>query len=368
MNRLGRLFISLLVFLFLFSLSNYTHAATILVSDSFDRPDNSSTLGSADTGQTWQYYDQTWGIYNNQAQQTGGVIDGGFAYVDAGQSDVEASATIEKTTNYEGIIARANPADGSYLFIQVSGGGYGYQVVEYYGNAGGYSIIASSDQITPQGGDVLKAVLRGPDVTIEVNGTQIIDTTSSLNENSTYFGINGQSDPDDLLDNFLVTTVDPFDTEYSSLSSTINPGALSFILPSSITFSSSGVGTIPQTTLGNLTISDLTGSGNGWHVSVSASQFASGSHKLPLGSLTLYAPSSITVNGDSTSTLPKKKSGSPWIIDNGSSPTVLSAAVDAGMGSYTVKFPAKALTLSIPSSTYAGTYTSTLTWQLISGP
>lgn len=146
--------------------------------------------------------------------------------------------------------------------------------------------------------------------------------------------------------------------------------------------------------LGSLVAVDATGTGQGWNITVSASQFteqlssgASGTPlTLPTGSLKLTPPSSITgvaiIQSDqpTISTPPNNVSTSPVTIDNGnaSGVKVVSATTKNGMGAYLIRFPANALTLTLnPATTYvdsthypgsATPYSTTLSWQINVGP
>lgn len=120
-------------------------------------------------------------------------------------------------------------------------------------------------------------------------------------------------------------------------------------------------------TVGDVNETDLTGTGAGWHVTVKASQFASGSYSLPVGSLQLAAPTAITKTGGTTSAAPVTQTGAPWVIDTASAVPVLSAATGTGMGTYTSTFGGN-LSLTVPANAYAGTYSSTLDWQIITAP
>lgn len=156
----------------------------------------------------------------------------------------------------------------------------------------------------------------------------------------------------------------------------IQKGSLSIAKPTAIPFPSvrlTGSKHSISTNLSDFVITDATGSGDGWHVVVSASQLQDAAgHQLPKGSLQLLAPDKVTVTGGTTSPKPTVKSG-PWLIDNGSY-SVLSAAKNQGMGKYTVAFPTNALNLTLnPASVFVGsggssTYTSTITWTVVTGP
>jgi hypothetical protein len=126
-------------------------------------------------------------------------------------------------------------------------------------------------------------------------------------------------------------------------------------------------GTVRTTTatMGAFTVTDSRGAGAGWNVTVQASQFTSGSHMLPLGSISMPQPSVVKGTPQSTG-LPTILTG-PWAIDSAGAIKIASAAADgSGQGSYI--FTTGLLTLSVPANTYAGTYTSTVTVSVITGP
>ena len=118
----------------------------------------------------------------------------------------------------------------------------------------------------------------------------------------------------------------------------------------------------PTAALATFSVSDLTGTGAGWHVTAGATQFTGASHSLAVGSLELSQPT-VAANG-TTSADPTINIG-PYTIDNGAV-TIASAAVGAGMGNY--DFSATTLTLAIPADVYADTYTSTVTITVVTGP
>ncbi|WP_017381812.1 WxL domain-containing protein [Paenisporosarcina sp. TG-14] len=119
--------------------------------------------------------------------------------------------------------------------------------------------------------------------------------------------------------------------------------------------------------INSFTITDATGSGAGWNVSVAATQFMDGTGLKPLaaGALGLAAPAVTLVedNSDPISTI----TTSSGIIDNGVAVEILSAALNGGKGSYSIASIPMTLTL-MPKEVYAGTYTSTITTSLTTGP
>lgn len=116
-------------------------------------------------------------------------------------------------------------------------------------------------------------------------------------------------------------------------------------------------------------ITDARGTGAGWNVSVSATQFSHDvrTEKLAAGALGLAAPTVTKV--DENSDLVTTISTLSGTIDNDTAIPVkiLSAAVDGGKGSYSSALIPMTLTL-MPKEVYAGTYTSTITATLTATP
>jgi hypothetical protein len=131
-------------------------------------------------------------------------------------------------------------------------------------------------------------------------------------------------------------------------------------------------------------VDDATGSGLGWHVTASATTFTTGTAALPnsgtfvtTGSTTSVispnAPSPVCSSG-ATCLLPTNTSTYPIAFTTAAtSPTALTiydAAALTGLGSIIIGGGANPVGwwLNVPSSAVAGTYTSTVTLQIISGP
>lgn len=133
-------------------------------------------------------------------------------------------------------------------------------------------------------------------------------------------------------------------------------------------------GTTQSVTAGldGFTVDDARGTGEGWHVTAQATQFAevnsSGVYvllgkTLPASSLEMSAPT-VAANG-TTSPVPSITPG-PYTLDGGSAVKIASAAVNTGMGSY--DFTATTLTLTVPPRAYARTYRSDVTISVASAP
>jgi hypothetical protein len=127
-------------------------------------------------------------------------------------------------------------------------------------------------------------------------------------------------------------------------------------------------------------VDDATGSGAGWHVTVSATQFATGGGSpLLLGNTGTFSTNGNTSSAASTSqptaacstgatcTTPTNTTSYPVAITTGASPvTIYDTAVSSGLGSITVG--PVGWWLYLPANTLPGTYTSTVTLELISAP
>lgn len=179
---------------------------TVLVSDSFNRANSTTTLGSTDsynggTAKTWQATIGTYGITNNTAYEVSGTADSSIAYVDAGASDVTVTATMSGTMT--GLLAlRINATNKSYISLQAKS--TGYYCYWYSGSA--WTTLASTSQ-KPVSGDVLKVTLNAGTLTFYVNGTQLFTNSNSAlsnNQTQTLFGFSGQAATGNTFDNFEV--------------------------------------------------------------------------------------------------------------------------------------------------------------------
>lgn len=147
---------------------------------------------------------------------------------------------------------------------------------------------------------------------------------------------------------------------------TVTGGSLGITNPSAANFSATieGAAQDVDAALATFTVSDLTGTGAGWHVTAQASRFTSTTPRsLATGSLKMSQPT-VQANG-TTSSDPTIATG-PYTIDNGSAVQIASADTDEGMGIY--DFSATTLTLSLPANVYADAYASTVTISVVTAP
>jgi hypothetical protein len=170
---------------------------------------------------------------------------------------------------------------------------------------------------------------------------------------------------------------------------TVTGGSLTLTSPSALAWSTTLTGLDQQlvdTTAGHTSylVNDATGSGAGWHVTVSATQFTTGTYTLAnSGTLsTTGSTSSISAttaptaacSSGATCTLPSDTTTYPVAITTAaSSPTAVTiydTALSTGLGSITIGSSGNPVGwwVVVPASTRAGTYTSTFTLEIISGP
>jgi hypothetical protein len=159
---------------------------------------------------------------------------------------------------------------------------------------------------------------------------------------------------------------------------TLGPGTLSYTTP----FTAQN---FPNTTLTGLAqavhasvnpwaVTDARGSLlNGWNVTVSASQFSTGGGSpttLPTGSLSLTTPPVPTTTFGNLSLVPVPvPPAAP--IDGGSTQKIVTASLATGLGEWIftpLNTAGGDLLLSVPAGSVAGTYTSTITTTLATGP
>ncbi|WP_318582059.1 WxL domain-containing protein [Bacillus paranthracis] len=128
-------------------------------------------------------------------------------------------------------------------------------------------------------------------------------------------------------------------------------------------------------TLGKLMIHDSRNQADGWRLNMTISPFTESNiaKQLPKGSLFIKNQVSVTkLKGPETGKPIVQIPNTP--IDNGAAHTIIRASKDVAIGEYQLDFDKNGLQLQLdPGTTYVGknrqaTYTSTVTWSLVSGP
>lgn len=84
-----------------------------VISDSFDRADDATSLGVADTGQAWVAQRGTWGISGNQAYMAVVASANDSAVIDTGISDCTVQVKVAAVGGSMGLTVRASDADNA---------------------------------------------------------------------------------------------------------------------------------------------------------------------------------------------------------------------------------------------------------------
>jgi hypothetical protein len=122
-----------------------------------------------------------------------------------------------------------------------------------------------------------------------------------------------------------------------------------------------------------LSVIDATGSGAGWNLTVTSTQFSTGGASpktLPTAASKMRNRSAVCATGTCTAPTNSINFPPPTTIPAGSTPPAavkfFTSAANTGMGSFTVTVDPVRVT--VPGNAYAGVYTSTLTVAVVSGP
>jgi hypothetical protein len=156
----------------------------------------------------------------------------------------------------------------------------------------------------------------------------------------------------------------------STATATVTGGSLSESTASTPSVSATLNGTDqvkPYTIL--IDTNDPTGTGNGWNLTITSTTFTTTSpvHTLSTGASSVTGVVSACKQG--TCTDPTNAISYPFTVPAaGTAPTAVklfSAAANTGMGEFNIT---PTVNVTIPANTYAGTYTSTVTLAIVSGP
>ena len=147
-------------------------------------------------------------------------------------------------------------------------------------------------------------------------------------------------------------------------------GSLSITPPNTISFGTLALTGLDQSSTTNLapTVTDATGTGNGWNVTGTSTQFRNSAGKtLPTTATTVTAGSAAATAG--TCEMPTNQISYPLVLPAAAiAPTAVKlfdAKAHTGLGQFLVTL---AMQLAVPANAYSGTYTSTWTVTIASGP
>ena len=162
----------------------------------------------------------------------------------------------------------------------------------------------------------------------------------------------------------LVITAAALGATLTATANVSGTAGVSFTLPAPPSFSSTLDGTDQTVTYSPvLSVVDSRGTGAGWNLTVSATNFSDGSgHTLAPGTIT--GATAVCKAGNSCTAATSSGITYPLTV-NGTAAKLFNAAVNTGLGKIDVT---PTFAVSVPGNAYAGTYTSTVTLASVSGP
>jgi hypothetical protein len=155
----------------------------------------------------------------------------------------------------------------------------------------------------------------------------------------------------------------------STVTGTVSAGTLGLTTSATPSFSVALDGTdqTPTYTVPT-TVTDATGSGAGWNLTVTSTQFTTGSQTLSTAASSMTGVTNSCVGG-STCTNPTNAITYPLTVPAAATPPAavkyFNASANTGRGKFT---NTPTVSVSVPANTLAGTYSSTLTLAAVSGP
>jgi hypothetical protein len=157
----------------------------------------------------------------------------------------------------------------------------------------------------------------------------------------------------------------------TSATATISAGSLAFVSSPSTAGFADTLNGVDQTvtTTQSFDVGDATGSGTGWNITATSTTFTAGSHTLPTSAVTVQSAPSVACDAGATCTAATNSVAFPYTLPAAATaPTatkIYNAAANTGLGNQTAT---ATMRLAIPANTFAGSYGSTWTYSLVSGP
>lgn len=168
-----------------------------IIKDSFNRADTAGGLGTAETGQLWQYFSTNrFNISSNTARVNSTSSD--VAYINAGRANVKISVTISNFVDGVRPIAFRILNTSNLWTLRTTATEYKL----YRGKTamGTYTVV-------PTTGDKIAVTIKNDVITVYLNGASIISVTDAALNTSTNVGISHSNSLGATLDNFLVEAI-----------------------------------------------------------------------------------------------------------------------------------------------------------------
>jgi len=116
-----------------------------------------------------------------------------------------------------------------------------------------------------------------------------------------------------------------------------------------------------------LSAADTRGTGAGWNVTITSTTFKAGAHTLSTSATTVTAVALSCPGGGCTN--PTNSVGYPLTVPAGAvapaAVKLFNAKAATGLGTFTLT---PTFSIALPANTYAGSYSSTVTFSVVSGP
>lgn len=157
----------------------------------------------------------------------------------------------------------------------------------------------------------------------------------------------------------------------ATVTGTLSGSSLSLTTSAVPTFSDNlDLGDQTQTYTVPSTVQDTRGNGSGWNLTITSTQFSTGGatpSTLATNASSLTGVTSVCASG--TCSNPNNAITYPVAVPAGTAPPTavkyFNAAANSGMGKFTTT---PTIGVFVPQNSFAGTYTSTLTVSIVSGP
>ena len=191
--------------------------------DAFNRADSSS-LGAAPSGQSWQSHANGFSVVGGQAVAPGGY---GLTTLDAGAGPATVSVTVAQPGQEFWVVLRLADGANFWRFGRSQGGQYQLQQIQ--NNGLGSPSLTSLATVTPAAGDRIECS-SGAVLQCSVNGTAVVRTSNSFGSTAGKHGLSTWDSQGVRFDDFSVVAIPQLADLVTSLSAPA-------VVPSGGTFS-----------------------------------------------------------------------------------------------------------------------------------